>query len=416
MRGLFKIISTPTARSSALYYFGSFSLNIGRYLFHMLLLRLLLPAEYGEFLAYLSLLYLLGIPNTTVNNVVVKFVAEFRGKHDHRSINELFYYLLEKLAPFSLALGALLVFFAGRLSILFKAHAAAFIILGFSLLISLVSTLVKSYLLAFQRFTAQILVGLLEICLTLILTFVLIKLGLSATGAVLAQILAGIVGVVICFFLIRQAVLPALLHSHKAFKLRSFTGYSLINAIGALSLISTDVLLVRYFFSEHLSGIYSSLSVIGRIIYFGLGPLIALVLPVASHRHAATGKSRGVFIKLGSVILVFGLFATAIFSLFPQFVIRTLSGTNYLEAAGFLPIFAISMLLFSMSLFITSYSMATGNPKVNLNLLVATIAQPIIILNFHQSLSQVVWSNLILEAALFLSLIWIIFRRVSASA
>lgn len=406
MKRFVNIFTTPSARSSAIFYFGNFAVSVGRYFFHLLLLRFLLPAEYGEFLAYLSLLYLLGIPNATVGNVVTKFVAEFLGRHDSRSINEFFYYIIEKLAPISLVLGAFLVILAGPLSVLFKAHPAAFIILGLSLFVGLISTVLRSYLLAFQRFTAQIFTGFLETILTLILALIFIEIGLSATGAVLAQILAVVIGVIAGLILIRKAILPAKLFSHKAFNLKSFTGYSLIFAVGSLSLISSDVLLVRYFFSEHLSGIYSSLSVIGRIIYFGLGPLIALVLPIASHRHASTGKSRGVFLKLGSVILLFGLSATAIFSLFPQLVIKVLSGTNYLEAAAFLPIFAVSMLFFSLNLFIVSYFMAIGKPKVNLYLLLTTLAQPIIILVFHQSLSQVVWSNLILESVLFSSLIW----------
>lgn len=406
MKRIIKILSTPTARSSVFYFFGHFAINVGRYFFHLLLLRLLLPAQYGEFLAYLSFLYLLGIPNTTVSSVVVKFVAEFKGKRDHRSINELFYYIIRKLAPISLVLGIFLILLAGPLSVSFKAHPTAFTILGLSLLIGLVSTVVRSYLLAFQRFTAQILVGFLETLLTLVLAFFFIKIGLSATGAVLAQILAGMAGVVISFILINKAVLPARLQSHRTFSLGTFTGYSLINAVGSLSLISSDVILVRYFFDEHLSGIYSSLSVIGRIIYFGLGPLIALILPVATHRHAATGSSRGVFVKLGTVTLIFGSFATLVFSLFPELIIRTLSGANYLAAAVYLPIFAVSMLFFSLSLFIITYSMATGKPKRNMYLLAAAVIQPVLILFFHQSLGQIVWLNLILEGVLLSSLIW----------
>ena len=406
MQRFIKSILTPTARSSAFYYFCNFAISFLRYLFHLLLLRLLLPADYGEFLAYLSLLYLLGIPNGTVSNVVIKYVAGFRGKKDNLSINELFYYLIEKLTPLSLGLGFLLIFFAKFLSIIFKAHPAAFVILGLYLFVSLVSTLVRSYLLAFQRFVAQILLGFLEIITTLILAFLFINLGLSATGAVLALILAGVVSLVICLVLIRKAIFPARLHSRKPFKLSSFTGYSLVNAIGSLSLISTDILLVRYFFSEHASGIYSSLSVIGRMIYFGLGPLIALVLPVVSHRHAATGATRGVFVKLGSVVLLFGLSATLIFSLFPEFIIGTLSGKNYLEAAVFLPSVATGMLFFSFNLFIITYFMAIGRPQINLYLLLATIAQPVLISVFHNSLNQVVWLNLTIETALFVSLIW----------
>lgn len=397
---------TPTAKSTAFYYLGNFAVSSGRYFFHILLLRLLLPSEYGEFLAYLSLLYILGIPSSTVNSVVVKFVSDFRGKNDHRSINEFFYHLIGKLTPLSLFLGVILIIFSTRLSIALKAHPAAFIILGASLFISIVSTVVKGYLLAFQRLTIQIVIGFIEIICTLGLAYVFITLGLSATGAVLAQIVAGIIGVIISFQIIKKEVLPPILKSKRSFSLRSFTGYSLIYAVGSVSLLSTDVLLARYFLTEHLSGIYSSLAVIGRTIYFGLGPLIVLVLPVASHRYSLSGSSKSVFIKLGGVILLFGLLATGIFVSFPNFIISFVSGANYQEAARYLPIFAFSMLLFSINLFLINYFMAIGKQKANLYLLAATIAQPVLITIFHQNLTQIVWSNVLVESLLLASLLW----------
>lgn len=406
MQRFLKSFLTPTAKSTAFYYLGNFAVSGGRYFFHILLLRLLLPAEYGEYLAYLSLLYILGIPNSTVGSVVTKFVSDFRGKNDHRSINEFFYYLIGKLTPLSMFLGIILIIFAAQLSVALKAHPTAFIILGASLFISIISTVVRGYLLAFQHLTAQIVIGFIEIISTLGLAYVFISLGLSATGAVLAQIVAGIISVIISFQVIKKKVLPPILKSKRSFSLRSFTGYSLIYAIGSVSLLSTDVLLARYFLTEHLSGIYSSLAVIGRTIYFGLGPLIVLVLPVASHRYSFSGSSKSVFVKLGGVIFLLGLLATGIFSAFPNFIISKISGANYLEAARYLPIFAFSMLLFSINLFLINYFMAIGKQKVNLSLLAAAIAQPILITSFHQNLDQIVWSNLLVELLLLVILLW----------
>jgi len=397
---------TPTAKSTAFYYFGNFAVSGGRYFFHILLLRLLLPSEYGEFLAYLSLLYILSIPNTTVSSVVTKFVSDFRGKNDHRSINEFFYYLIRKLTPLSIFLGVILIIFAANLSVILKAHPTAFIILGASLFISIISTVVRSYLLAFQHLVAQIVIGFIEIISTLGLAYVFIILGLSATGAVLAQIVAGIIGVIISFQVIKKKVLPPVLSSKRSFSLRSFTGYSLIYAVGSISLLSTDVLLARYFLTEHLSGIYSSLAVIGRTIYFGLGPLIALVLPIASHRHSLSGTSKSVFLKLGGVILILGLLATGIFVSFPNFIISFVSGANYLEAARYLPIFAFSMLLFSINLFLINYFMAIGKQQINVYLLAASIVQPVLITIFHQDLNQIVWSNVLVEFFLLATLLW----------
>ena len=93
MKRIFRAISTPTARSTAFFYFGSFGLNVFRYFFHLILLRFLAPAEYGEFLSYLSLTYLLGIPTGTIATVITKYVAEFKGKGDKTSINLFFHYL-----------------------------------------------------------------------------------------------------------------------------------------------------------------------------------------------------------------------------------------------------------------------------------------------------------------------------------
>ena len=406
MRRFISAFTTPTAKSSALFYFGSFAISGGRYLFHLILLRLLLPSEYGEFLSYWSLLYLLTIPYSAISNIITKYVAEFSGKGNWRATNQLFYYLLEKFTPVTLILGILFVVFARPLATAFKAHPGAFIILGLSVFLSLISTLVRSYLAALQRFVAQIFTGIFETAVMIFLAVLLIINGFGATGAVAAQLLSGILATLTTFYLIRGTFFPRDAGKRIKFDINNYSGYSLIYAIGYLSLISTDVLLVRFFFSGFISGIYSSLSILGRMIFFGLGPFISLVLPIASHRQAAAKRSRSVFLKLGAAMTVFGILATSLFVFYPDIVIRLSSGANYLEGAPYLPFVAVSMFLFSLNLFIISYFMAIGQPQANKFLLAATTAQPLLILLFHNSLSQVVNINLAIEAMLFLALIW----------
>lgn len=405
MRRIIRIFTTPTAVSSAIYYFGNFLLGFGRYIFHLVLLRLLLPSEYGEFLAYLSLMYLLGIPNGTINTIVTKYVSEFKGKGKEGTINQFFYYFLGKITPYSLLMGAILIFVSRPLSVIFKAHPAAFVILGISLFLNFAGTLIRGYLNAFQRFTIGIGIGVIETILTIALTALFISANLSATGAVLAQLFANLVGIVMILILIRKAIYPRVAGKQETFRLSGFSGYSLIFAVGTTSLISFDVLLVRYFFNEYLSGIYSSLSVLGRMVYFGLGPLISLVLPIAAHRQAATKTSRSVLLKLGGAVTLLGLTGTSVFVFFPNLIVSLFSGTNYVEAAPLLPLFAISMLLFSINLFIISYLMAVGKPQINRYFLIASLSQPFLIIFFHQNISQVVWINLIVEFLLFIPLL-----------
>jgi len=416
MHLVLKVISTPTAHSSAIYYFGNFILSFSRYLFHLILLRLLIPAEYGEFLSYLSLTYLLGIPTATIGTVVTKFVSDYKGRGDSTSINQFFYYLLKFISPIVFIIGSLLILFSGSLAFVFKAHSMAFVILGISVFISLFQTIITSYIIAFQKFIFQTIVGFGGVVITILLSVVFIKLGMGATGAVLGQILAGVVTSIILFLSIRKSVLPRISGKKIKFNLRGFTGYSFIFALGTASLISTDVLMVRAFFDSHTSGLYSALSILGRMILYGLTPLCALVLPIAAHRHAQNTTTRPVFLKLGSVILLFGTIGAGVFSLFPSQIIGLLSGSAYLEAAPLLSYFAFTMVFFAFSQFILSYLMATNRPQANILLLITTILQPITFYSFRFSFSDTVHANFFLHLILFLSLfIYIFTRRLPSS-
>ena len=406
MKRFFCVISTPTARSSAFYYFGNFILSISRYLFHLILLRLLAPAVYGEFLSYLSLIYLLGIPMGTIGTVVTKFVSDYKGKGDIEYINQFFYYLLKFLSPIVLILGSLLILFSGPLAILFKAHSAAFVVLGVSVFISLFQTVITSYITAFQKFIFQTIVGFGGVIATILLSVLFIKLGMGATGAVLGQILASIITSIILFISIRKSVIPKINKGKSIkFNLSGFTGYSFIFALGTASLVSTDILMVRAFFDSHTSGLYSALSMLGRMILFGLTPLTALVLPIAAHRHSQKTSTQSIFLKLGSVILIFGILGAGIFSLFPNQIISLLSGSAYLGATNLLSFFAFSMAFFAYSQFIIAYLMATGRPKANIFLLIATIIQPILFYLFKNSFSDTVHANFVLHLVLFLTLL-----------
>jgi O-antigen/teichoic acid export membrane protein len=412
MKRLLRVISTPTARSSAFYYFGNFALSFSRYLFHLILLRLLVPAEYGEFLSYLSLIYLLGIPTGTIANVVTKFVSEFKGKGDAVAINQFFYYLLRIISPITLVLGALLIILSGPLAGVFKAQSMAFIILGISVFISLFQTIVNSYIVSFQKFVFQTFVGLFGVAATILLSILLIKLGWGATGAVLGQLLAGVMMSVVLFISIKSSITPRIKDSKNTkFNLAGFTGYSFIFALGTASLISTDILMVRAFFDSHTSGLYSSLSILGRMILFGLTPLSALILPIAAHRHAQSSNTRTIFIKLGAVILFFGAVGASIFSLFPVQIITILSGTSYLEAAPLLSYFAFSMAFLAFSQFIINYLMATGRPQANIFLLAATVLQPVLIFSFKSSFHNTVLANFFLQLLLFLSLSLFVYSK-----
>ncbi len=411
MRRILNSLSTPTAKSTLAFYIASFTQSIFRYLFHLVLLRLLLPAEYGEFLSYLSLIYLLGIPMSTVSTVVTKYVSEYHAKKKSKEINLFFYFLLKTLSPLVLTVGLALFLFSGPLSVIFKAHPIAFTVLGISMFVSLFQTIITSYIIAFQEFVYVSAIGFLSIFLTIALSFIFIRSGLGATGAVIGQLVSNIICTIINFVHLRSRIFPKADTKIKPnFSMGGFTIYSFLYSLGTLSLISTDILVVRAFSEPHLSGLYSALSILGRMILFGLTPIISLTLPIASNRHAASGTAKPVFIKLGGLITFLGFVGAGIFSLFPELVVKILSGGAYLAISPYLSIFAFSMVFFAVSQFILSYLMATGFPKANFILVSASVVQPIIIYFFRNSLSGIIWSSFLVQLFLACSLLLYLFR------
>jgi O-antigen/teichoic acid export membrane protein len=395
---------TPTARSSAFFYFSSIFASFFRYLFHLILLRLLAPSEYGEFSSYLSLIYILGIPTIIVSNVVVKYVSDFRGRGDDVSINQLFYFLLYKLSFITFPLGLLLIIFSTPLALLFKAHSLAFVVLGVSMFISVFQTIIGSYVFAYQKIVFVTIIGFVNVIVNILLAVIFIKLGFGATGVIVAQILAGILTTIVSIFQIYKVIFPRInFKSIPNFNFFGFIGYSFIYAVGTSMLISTDIILVRIFFDSHISGLYSSLIILGRMILFGLTPLISLVFPISAHRHAKSYKTNSIFAKLGLVILFFGLGAASIYSIFSDFIVSKMS-LAYIESAIWLPYVAFGMAFFAFSQFIISYLMATSRPQASILLLVATIVQPVLIYVLRGSFDNVIFGNFGLQFTLFLML------------
>ncbi len=407
MRQLFKLLTTKNAQKSAVFYFGSFGTSVGNYLFHLMLMRILAPAAYGEFLSYLSFLYLITIPAGTVTTVVSKYVADFYGQKDNVRINQFFYLLLQKVFLPSLVLAGLVMLFSPLLAEPLKAQKLAFIVLGINIVTSFLGAILNSYLMAFQQFIFLVVANGLQIIVKIGLAFLLIKSGFGATGGVIATLLAGLVSLAIVGWRLKSAIYPPLKKLKQLqVRLKTFFTYSFIFSAGNLSLISVDVLLVRYFFTPHDSGIYSALSVLGRMIYFGLTPFSVLLLPVVSKRFASQEKTQPVLWKLTGVAILFGGIGVAVFSTVPELVVRLLSGVQYLEGSQWLWMFALSMWLFALSRLLLSYLMAVSKEKANLILLLAIIIQPVLIGIWHANIGQVVMINLLIQGGLFACLSW----------
>lgn len=404
-------VITEALKSSLIFYSGNFSLSIFRYLFHIILLRLLSPSEYGEFLAFLSLIYLLSVPTNTIATITTKSVSNFLGKKDFKSINSFFYFIIHKTFYPLLVLSSFVVVFSSPLATLFNANNIAFVILGVSSLTSSLQTIVSGYLLGMHLLFKHSLFGLITVVSTLIISFILIYLGLGSLGAVIGQVTGGLVATLIALIWLKSFVFPKQIAKTKFnLNLKSLTNFSLLNSVSTVSFISIDILLARIILDAHQSGIYSSLSVIGRTIIFGLAPLSTLVLTYSAKKHAAGTRLLPMFKKLSLVIVLLGLAGASIFNLFPHQIARILGGANFQETGKYLGLFSVSMVLFSWNQFLLSFFNGIGREKNNIVFVSFALLQPIIILLFAKDIQTMCLISLGLQSGLFVSLILLLLK------
>lgn len=392
------------AKKSSFFYFGSLFLSFARYLFHLLLLRFLTPAAYGEFLSYVSLLYLLTIPSNAVSLIVTKTVSSFYGQKNYKAINTFFYFILLRTLLPTLFIFLFIITFSGPLSIILKANPQAFYLLATMTIFTFFGAIVRSYLTALQQFVAQVLIGLLELTVLLAVTFIFLQLDFAALSGVIGMLLSTLLGITLTFYLIRKFILPQQT-DHQHLTIHSFVIFSFIFSVATMSFLSVDVLLTRYFFSAEDSGLYSALSTIGRMIYFGLTPLAALALPIATSRHSRGDSTISVLSKLILAAILLGGGAVAIFILFPRLMVTILSGSQYVTIIPLVPYMAITQLIFALNYLTLSYLLAIEKNSSTLIMLLFALLQPILVFFYHQSLYQVVTLNLTLQLCLFLSLL-----------
>src|SRR5260221_7547637 len=177
-----------------------------------------------------------------------------------------------------------------------------------------------------------------------------VALGLKVFGVLFALILMGIIPFIVSFYPLRflfheKEVAVPLSKKHIA-------GYAILVTIATLALssfISTDIILVKHFFSPAQAGLYAGLTLTGKAIFYLTGPIATVLFPVIIRRyHQGRDFSKTFFLALG-LVGVPSLLITFFYYLFPEFTIRF-----FLGGRGFLH---LSHLFWLYGLFLTEFTL-----------------------------------------------------------
>jgi O-antigen/teichoic acid export membrane protein len=170
-----------------------------------------------------------------------------------------------------------------------------------------------------------------------------------------------------------------------------YLGVVLPSTLALAVLLSADVLLVKHFFSSREAGEYSAVAALGRAIFWGAAGVAVVLFPKVIF-HESQGRSGLRIVGISLVVVALGgVISLVVLTLVAKPVLAAFAGPAYAAGASILPLYAIAMTLLGGASVLIATHQSRARAAFLFVLLPITVAEPVLIVAFHQSLGQVVW-------------------------
>ena len=379
----------PTLTAEQKFMCSVIIVNGGNYIYNLLLGRILGPELFADAALLITFLLVLSFIAMTFQLATAKFSVLFEESILNNFINLSYRYA----SLIGIVLGILVIIFANDLQTVFNTKSARmFTIFGFGIPIYFIMSVNRGVFQGTKKFGQLAITYQGEMISRLLFTLVLIYV------LPFQPIFSIAIGIVISFIF---GLLPFKTKDISIFKVQTLPEkhtkhiirFFMLTAFYELTQIiinNSDILLVKHYFEEYEAGLYASLALIGRVVYFVAWMFVMLLLPkVVEKQKDGEATAPILFTYVGYIIIlstciVFGCY------LFPETVINLMFGSEYITVAPLLWKYAIATSLFAIANIFAYYFLSLDQyiPVLLSGLL--GISQVVLIVYFHDSLAQVV--------------------------
>ncbi|MCB4807983.1 oligosaccharide flippase family protein [Tamlana sp. 62-3] len=375
--------------------------NGGNYLYNLILGRILGPAQFADAAVLITFLLVLSFAAMTFQLVTAKFSVLFE--------NEIFKSFISRIYKNALLTGAimgmLIVVFSKQLQVVFNTSSSTmFMVFGFGVPLYFLMSVNRGVFQGKKAFKKLSITYQSEMLSRLIITLGLIFLFKIQSSVVIS------IGILLSFVFGLIPFKKPEIKSNKIFKLskensKAIKSFFVITAFYELTQIiinNSDILLVKHYFESYDAGLYASLALIGRIVYFIAWMFVMLLLPTVIQLKKEGKETAPVLFKY--VLYIAGIAVAIILGcvFFPRTAIIILFGKSYLAMAPLLWKYALATSMFAISNIFAYYYLSLDKyvPVVISGLF--GVLQMGLVVFFHDSLEQVVHMQIL---AMFLLLI-----------
>lgn len=384
--------------------------NAGNYVYNLALGRILGPEAFADAAILITLLLVLSFVAMTFQLATTKFSVIFESSIFQGFINIMYRYSLIT----GILIGLSFIIFSKELQAIFHTQSSTiFIIFGLGIPIYFVMSVNRGIYQGIKKFDRLAYTYQGEMISRLVITLALLYLLPIPSSMVVAMGIA-------CSFIFGlypfrtkdittnfSITLPS---SHKKQVYRFFT-LTAFYELTQIIINNSDILLVKHYFEGYEAGLYASLALIGRVVYFVAWMFVMLLLPKVVQKQKEGKNTTSILFSYVGYISILAFIIVLSCYLFPELVIQLMFGSEYLSMAPLLWKYAIATSLFALSNIFAYYFLSLDHYIPVLLSGILGITQVLLIALFHQSLTQVVHMQIIAMAILLVVQLLFFFRK-----
>lgn len=409
-----KIISKVKSRITPqqVFMISVLLVNGGNYLYNLLLGRYLGPEKFADAAILVTFLLVLSFMAMTFQLVTAKFSVLFNGDTFDRFIN----YIYKISVIFSLLLAVLIIIYSAQLQQFFNTSTKTmFTVFGIGVPFYFIMSVNRGIFQGKEQLFSLSITYQTEMLSRFFITFALLFLLDISSSIVIA------IGIFFSFiFGIFPIKIPKLslsndftIDTHNKKLIKNFFIITAFYELTQIIINNSDILLVKHYFDSYNAGLYASLALIGRIVYFMAWMFVMLLLPTVIKLKKEGKSTLPILTKyvfyialISTTIIVFCVF-------FPEQIILVLFGDSYIAMAPLLWKYATATGVFAISNIFAYYYLSLDKyiPVIVSGLF--GLLQVLLIVFYHSSLEQVVVVQIIIMVLLLVIqlLLFLIFNK-----
>ncbi|HEY5689494.1 MAG TPA: oligosaccharide flippase family protein, partial [Yeosuana sp.] len=339
---------TKKISQEQLFMLSVLAVNGGNYLYNLILGRLLGPAEFADAAVLITFLLVLSFVAMTFQLVTAKFSVVFENSVFTSFITKVY----KNATLVGLGLGVLIIVFSNQLQAVFNTSSSSmFAIFGVGVPLYFIMSVNRGVFQGKKEFKYLSITYQAEMFSRLIITLGLIFLFKMQSSVVIAIGILFSFGFGLVPFKFKNINFKTLsvIEASKSKQVRSFFVITAFYELTQIIINNSDILLVKHYFESYEAGLYASLALIGRIVYFIAWMFVMLLLPTVVQLKKEGKETAPVLFKYVGYIAAIALVIVLGCSIFPETAITLLFGDSYLAMAPLLWKYALATGMFAVS-------------------------------------------------------------------